>query len=173
MTAPVRGEAVSEERLRNVRAWAAARVGSLSGADITVAAIDELLALRLEVPTLKDALQASQLAEQLLRDEVAELRRQVESLMAAKDEALERVLVEPRVDDTLRIEELEREVGELRRRVGEMEANDARYRWIMQRREYEFRDDSGLWVGLWKRAIGDTQGIISAAIDRARAGEGT
>jgi hypothetical protein len=45
MTPPT-DERVSEERLRNHRAWAADRVGSLSGADITVAAIDELLATR-------------------------------------------------------------------------------------------------------------------------------
>lgn len=37
---------VSEERLRNTRAWAAARVGSLSGADVIVGAIDELLERR-------------------------------------------------------------------------------------------------------------------------------
>lgn len=37
---------VSEERLRNTRAWAAARVGILSGADVIVAAIDELLERR-------------------------------------------------------------------------------------------------------------------------------
>lgn len=37
---------ISEERLRNTRAWAAARVGSLSGADVIVGAIDELISLR-------------------------------------------------------------------------------------------------------------------------------
>jgi|SRR6185369_10487192 len=37
---------ITEERLRNTRAWAAARVGSLSGADVIVAAIDELLRYR-------------------------------------------------------------------------------------------------------------------------------
>lgn len=37
---------LTEERLRNTRAWAAARVGSLSGADVIVAAIDELLRYR-------------------------------------------------------------------------------------------------------------------------------
>ena len=35
-----------EDRLRNTRAWAAARVGSLSGAEVIVSAIDELLELR-------------------------------------------------------------------------------------------------------------------------------
>jgi hypothetical protein len=39
-------ERVSEDRLRNVRAWAAARVGELSGADVIVSAIDELLERR-------------------------------------------------------------------------------------------------------------------------------
>lgn len=39
-------ERISEERLRNTRAWAAARVGSLSGADVIVGAIDELLERR-------------------------------------------------------------------------------------------------------------------------------
>jgi hypothetical protein len=37
---------ISEERLRNTRAWAAARVDSLSGADVIVGAIDELLRIR-------------------------------------------------------------------------------------------------------------------------------
>jgi len=37
---------VSEERLRNTRAWAAARTATLSGADVIVRAIDELLARR-------------------------------------------------------------------------------------------------------------------------------
>lgn len=37
---------VSDERLRNTRAWAEARIGTLSGADVIVAAIDELLSLR-------------------------------------------------------------------------------------------------------------------------------
>jgi hypothetical protein len=46
--APISAKAgpVSEERIRNLRAWAAARVGSLSGADVTVAVCDELLRLR-------------------------------------------------------------------------------------------------------------------------------
>jgi len=37
---------VSDDRLRNTRAWAAARVGSLSGAEVIVYAIDELFRLR-------------------------------------------------------------------------------------------------------------------------------
>lgn len=37
---------ISEERLRNTRNWAAARVGELSGAEVIVGAIDELLQLR-------------------------------------------------------------------------------------------------------------------------------
>lgn len=41
-------EAVGEDRLRNTRAWAKARCGQLSGADVIVSAIDELLALRAE-----------------------------------------------------------------------------------------------------------------------------
>jgi hypothetical protein len=39
-------ERVSDERLRNTRAWAQAKVGSLSGAEVIVGAIDELLELR-------------------------------------------------------------------------------------------------------------------------------
>lgn len=39
-------ERMSQDRLRNTRAWAAARVGSLSGAEVIVSAIDELLELR-------------------------------------------------------------------------------------------------------------------------------
>lgn len=35
-----------ENRLRNTRAWAAARVGQMSGAEVIVSAIDELLELR-------------------------------------------------------------------------------------------------------------------------------
>lgn len=37
---------VSEDRLRNTRAWAAARLDSLSGAEVIVNAIDELLQYR-------------------------------------------------------------------------------------------------------------------------------
>lgn len=37
---------VSEDRLRNTRAWAAARTATLSGADVIVRAIDELLKRR-------------------------------------------------------------------------------------------------------------------------------
>lgn len=37
---------ISEERLRNTRAWAFARLGSLSGAEVIVGAIDELLERR-------------------------------------------------------------------------------------------------------------------------------
>jgi hypothetical protein len=39
-------EPVSEERLRNVRAWAAARTDAMSGATVIVGAIDELLKRR-------------------------------------------------------------------------------------------------------------------------------
>lgn len=39
-------KAVSDVRLRNTRAWAQARVGQLSGADVIVAACDEALAAR-------------------------------------------------------------------------------------------------------------------------------
>lgn len=37
---------ISNERLRNTRAWANALVGQMSGADVIVAAIDELLERR-------------------------------------------------------------------------------------------------------------------------------
>lgn len=36
----------SDERLRELRAWARPRVGSLSGAEVIVGAVDELLELR-------------------------------------------------------------------------------------------------------------------------------
>lgn len=39
-------EKISDERLRNTRAWAAARVGQMSGAEVIVAAIDEVFHLR-------------------------------------------------------------------------------------------------------------------------------
>ncbi len=39
-------EEVSDDRLRNTRAWAAARLGQLSGAEVIVAACDEALAAR-------------------------------------------------------------------------------------------------------------------------------
>ena len=39
-------ERMPKDRLRNTRAWAAARVGQLSGAEVIVSAIDELLHLR-------------------------------------------------------------------------------------------------------------------------------
>lgn len=39
-------ESISEDRLRNTRAWAAARIGQMSGAEVIVGAIDELLSLR-------------------------------------------------------------------------------------------------------------------------------
>lgn len=48
----------SDDRLRNVRAWAAARVGSLSGADVIVGAIDELLQMREDWKTICDAADA-------------------------------------------------------------------------------------------------------------------
>lgn len=37
---------ITNDRLRNTRAWAAARIGQLSGADVIVGAIDELLERR-------------------------------------------------------------------------------------------------------------------------------
>lgn len=37
---------ISDERLRNTRAWAAVRIGQMSGAEVIVGAIDELLDLR-------------------------------------------------------------------------------------------------------------------------------
>lgn len=45
-------EKVSEERLRNTRAWAAARLGQLSGAEVIVDAIDELLQMREDWATI-------------------------------------------------------------------------------------------------------------------------
>lgn len=52
---------ISEERLRNTRAWAASRVGTLSGAEVIVGAIDELLARR-ELSKITDAVDADVLA---------------------------------------------------------------------------------------------------------------
>jgi hypothetical protein len=46
-------EALSEERLRNTRAWADARLGQLSGAEVIVGAIDELLERRSQDETTK------------------------------------------------------------------------------------------------------------------------
>lgn len=43
-------EKISDDRLRNTRAWAATRIGSLSGAEVIVEAIDELLNVRTYVP---------------------------------------------------------------------------------------------------------------------------
>lgn len=40
------GEPISDDRLRNTRAWAVARIGQLSGAEVIVAACDEALAAR-------------------------------------------------------------------------------------------------------------------------------
>lgn len=37
---------ISDERLRNTRAWAAVRIGQMSGAEVIVGAIDELFDLR-------------------------------------------------------------------------------------------------------------------------------
>jgi hypothetical protein len=39
-------DTISEDRLRNTRAWAFVRIGQLSGAEVIVGAIDELLAIR-------------------------------------------------------------------------------------------------------------------------------
>lgn len=39
-------DTISEDRLRNTRAWAASRIGQMSGAEVIVGAIDELLHLR-------------------------------------------------------------------------------------------------------------------------------
>jgi len=53
---------VTDERLRNTRVWAQARVGSLSGAEVIVAACDEALAARAatsieEAATIYDSMQ--------------------------------------------------------------------------------------------------------------------
>lgn len=53
-TGDVTTNPVSEERLRNTRAWAAARIGSLSG--VIVSAIDELLELRGEAEVADEQL---------------------------------------------------------------------------------------------------------------------
>lgn len=46
-------EQISEERLRNTLAWATARLGQLSGAEVIVGAITELLERRVEVEKYK------------------------------------------------------------------------------------------------------------------------
>jgi len=51
-------EKASEERLRNTRDWAAARLGQLSGAEVIVSAIDELLEMREDWKTICDAADA-------------------------------------------------------------------------------------------------------------------
>lgn len=56
MTPKPKEERVSEDRIRNLRAWADARVGALSGADITVALCDEVLALRRHLREAREAL---------------------------------------------------------------------------------------------------------------------
>lgn len=48
-------ERISEDRLRNTRAWAAARIGQLSGAEVIVGAIDELLQMREDWKTICEA----------------------------------------------------------------------------------------------------------------------
>jgi hypothetical protein len=45
---------ITDERLRNTRAWAAAKIGQLSGADVIVEAIDELFGLRQKVEEWAD-----------------------------------------------------------------------------------------------------------------------
>jgi hypothetical protein len=49
---------ISEERLRDTRAWAAARIGTLSGAEVIVGAIDELLQMREDWRTICEAADA-------------------------------------------------------------------------------------------------------------------
>lgn len=49
---------ISEERLRNTRAWAAARLGQMSGAEVIVGAIDELLQMREDWTTICEAADA-------------------------------------------------------------------------------------------------------------------
>lgn len=44
---------ISDEQLRNTRAWAAARIGQLSGAEVIVAACDEALAARSAIGTIE------------------------------------------------------------------------------------------------------------------------
>jgi len=58
-------EPISDERLRNTRAWAASRIGSLAGAEVIVGAITELLKLRLAEKQATRTDQAPQLNPKL------------------------------------------------------------------------------------------------------------
>jgi hypothetical protein len=78
--------------------------------------------------------------------ELAELRESVSTIRADRDLAIKRM-------------------AELRAELEKARADAARYVWLMDHREYVFRDGNGLWVGSWKRAVGDTRGIIRALID--------
>lgn len=69
-------EPVSENRLLNVRAWAAARVGQLSGAGVIVEAIDELLQMREDWAAISEA------AEEFAADSVHEPRPDAEAIAA-------------------------------------------------------------------------------------------
>jgi hypothetical protein len=53
-TSNQKAEQMSDEHLRNTRAWAARRIGQLSGAEVIVAAIDELLERRSRVESAQE-----------------------------------------------------------------------------------------------------------------------
>lgn len=72
---------MSEDRLRNVRAWAAAR-SDMSGSEVIVGAIDELLHLRAEVERLQRAWDSS-FAQALQNGEAANRLREALARIAA------------------------------------------------------------------------------------------
>lgn len=83
-TEPAPSAGVSEERVRNIRAWNAARAGSLSGADTTVAICDELLSARSRIAELSRQLEQAEavrsdeafggaLSDELYKTRIAEL----------------------------------------------------------------------------------------------------
>lgn len=67
---------VTDERLRNTRAWAWSRIGMMSGAEVIVAACDEALAARKSIRTDNTAtLKAAE-------DQIAALKAKVAKLVA-------------------------------------------------------------------------------------------
>lgn len=66
---------VSDERYRNTRAWAEARVGSLSGAEVIVAAIDELFDRRADTARLMHDIEAGSAEIERLKGKLVEVER--------------------------------------------------------------------------------------------------
>lgn len=97
---PAPAQTVSEERIRNIRAWNESRKDSLSGAATTVAICDELLALRAASATLPAQINSAQraLAETPQRYKVeppasglSEEQEQIVRLTVALNAAIEEI----------------------------------------------------------------------------------